>query len=383
MLTYFPKPYPDEVLYSVLARLWRHLGQPDMRDFMTQLFKLPYATPVFDMPGNLEVLATQIPERAGLTADRIIDELTLFPYFAAFESASGRERLRERMRCAHVQKHNRHSGMLAFSTGRMVQLKYCDECRKEMLTQFGELYWKREHLLPGVVVCPTHGTSLRMYRAPMRERYFHPASAELCPADKSPLVPERLWHELPRLHRISLRSKALLAGDGAPIAQELSAHYVSRLAETLGSPGKLDRTRAADLITRSLGPFFEMLRSPLSGRAGSSHWVQVVLRKYRPAVHPLYYVLLDQFMADYPDRAVFGDGPWECPNPIHRNDEVPPIKHVSVHRNGKRICGIFACRCGRTYQRIFDVGRDHMEPPVLISVVKKPADPEGELPLAT
>lgn len=382
MLMYFPKPYPDEILYSVLARLWRHLGQPSLRDFMMQLFRLPFATPVIDMPGNLEVLARQIPKRAGLSVDRMIDELTLFPYFAAFESDAGRERLRQRMRTAHVQTHSRHHGMLAFSTGRMVHLKYCAECQQEMATQFGELYWKREHLLPGVVVCPTHGTALRMYRAPMRDRYFHPASAELCPADTKPLVPDKLWHELPRLHRLSLRSKALLAGNGPPATKELSAYYVSKLAEILGSPGKLDRGRAAELITQSLGPFFDMLPSPLSGRAGGAHWVQVVLRKCRPAVHPLYYLLLDQFVADYPDRAVFGEGPWECPNPVHRGEEVPPVEHLSVHRNGERICGIFACRCGRTHQRIFDVGTDRMERPVLISVGKQHADPDEELPLA-
>jgi len=383
MLTYFPKPYPDEVLYSVLARLWRHLGQPDIRDFMTQLFERPYATPVFDLPGNLDVLVGQIPKRTGLTLDRVIDELTLFPYFAAFEPAPDRERLREQMRSGHIQKLGRRSGMLTFSTGRMVQLKYCPECQKEMLAQYGELYWKREHLLPGVVVCPTHRTSLRMYRNPMRERYFHPASPEICPANRNQLVPDALWYEMPRLHRISQRSKALLIGEGAPATRGLAVHYVSRLAETLGPPGKLDRARAADLITRSLGPFFDMLPSPLRGRSGSSHWVHVVLRKYRPAVHPLYYILLEQFMADYSDWAVFGDGPWECSNPVHRYDEEPPIRHVSVHRNAMRICGIFACRCGRTHQRIFDIEKNHLGPPVLISVGLKPVDPYDDLPLAT
>lgn len=382
MLTYFPKPYPDEVLYSVLARLWRHLGQPNIRDFMTQLFERPYATPIFDMPGNLDALVRQIPKRTGLTVDRVIDELTLFPYFAGFESAAGRERLREKMRSRHIQKFGRRSGVLTFSTGRIGQLKYCPECHKEMLSQFGELYWKREHLLPGVVVCSIHRTSLHRYRDPTRERHFHPAAAEICPADRNQLVPDAFWHEMPRLHRISLRSKALLAGEGTPGTEDLAQHYVSRLAETLGSPGKLDRARAADLITRSLGPFFGMLPGPLRERSGTSQWVNMVLRKHRSAVHPLYYVLLDQFMADYPNRAVFGDGPWECTNPMHRYEEEPPVRHVSIHRNAQRIYGIFACRCGRTHQRIFDVEKNYLGPPVLISA-HKPADPYDGLPLAT
>lgn len=237
-----------------------------------RLFERPHTTPVFDMPGNRDVLVKQIPKRTGLSVDRVIDELTLFPYFAAFESAVGRERLREKMRSRHIQKFGRRSGVLTFSTGRIGQLKYCPECHKEMLSRFGELYWKREHLLPGVVVCPIHRTSLHRYRDPKRERHFHPASAEICPADRNQLVPDAFWHEMPRLHRISLRSKASLAGEGTPGTEELAAHYVSRLAETLGSPGKLDRARAAELIARSLGHFFEMLPGPLRERSGTSHW---------------------------------------------------------------------------------------------------------------
>ncbi|MBI5922893.1 MAG: TniQ family protein [Betaproteobacteria bacterium] len=82
MLAYFPAPYRDELLYSVLARYCRHVGSPATKQALLALFGNGRVIASFDLPGHLDALAERIPAKCGLSVDRMIDELTLYPYFS-------------------------------------------------------------------------------------------------------------------------------------------------------------------------------------------------------------------------------------------------------------------------------------------------------------
>ena len=84
MLAYFPKVYPGEMLYSVLARYDQHIGTPGPMHTLDALFGNRKVIATFDLPGHLQSLADRIPSDRGLSVDHIIDTLTLFPYFTAF-----------------------------------------------------------------------------------------------------------------------------------------------------------------------------------------------------------------------------------------------------------------------------------------------------------
>lgn len=85
MLAYFPAIYPDELLYSVLARYHLHMGMPHVSSTLESLFGNRKVIAAFDLPGNLQALAERIPSDRKLSAEKMIDELTLYPYFSAFE----------------------------------------------------------------------------------------------------------------------------------------------------------------------------------------------------------------------------------------------------------------------------------------------------------
>ena len=53
MLGYFPVPYPDELFYSVCARLSDHLGNPDWSHVALDLFRAPEAMIVLTYPAIL------------------------------------------------------------------------------------------------------------------------------------------------------------------------------------------------------------------------------------------------------------------------------------------------------------------------------------------
>lgn len=80
VLGYFPEIYEDEMLYSVMARYHRHVGNPAISMSNVDLFGRTHIRSTFDMPSYVSDLAKRIPEGRGLTAQRLATEHTHMPY---------------------------------------------------------------------------------------------------------------------------------------------------------------------------------------------------------------------------------------------------------------------------------------------------------------
>lgn len=61
MLPYFPASYPDELLYSVLARFHRHTCSVSPKRTMDDLFGNRDARATVDLPGHLGSLSRRLP----------------------------------------------------------------------------------------------------------------------------------------------------------------------------------------------------------------------------------------------------------------------------------------------------------------------------------
>ncbi|OQS31315.1 hypothetical protein B0T40_22655 [Chromobacterium haemolyticum] len=97
MLAYFPQIYPDELLYSVLARYHRHTGSTSPKQTLDDLFGDRHVIARPDLPGHLELLVQRIPASRDLSRVRVIMELTLYPYFLAFADGVRRGYARQAM----------------------------------------------------------------------------------------------------------------------------------------------------------------------------------------------------------------------------------------------------------------------------------------------
>lgn len=81
MLGILPKPFPDELLYSLLARMRTYLGIP-AGQWRRVLFGIKSVGQI-DLPGHLEELVSQFPPGSTLTADDLVDRHTLIASAAA------------------------------------------------------------------------------------------------------------------------------------------------------------------------------------------------------------------------------------------------------------------------------------------------------------
>ncbi|MFN7152388.1 MAG: TniQ family protein [Acidovorax sp.] len=152
MALYFPTPYPDEVIGSLVTRAFRHLGVARKRYLQEVLFR-PNGTMSFLLPAGLQ----RIAELGRIPLEQLVHEHTVFPYVTAFMS--------------NAQSHSMHLDVLSLRDIRVMTLarsarngtaplRFCTACAANDLAVYGETYWHRAHLLPAVYVCPIHRTRL-------------------------------------------------------------------------------------------------------------------------------------------------------------------------------------------------------------------------------
>lgn len=85
MLPYFSAPYPDELLYSLLARYHLHTCSVSPKQTLEDLFGSRNVRATVDLPGHLGALSCHIPPDRGSTSERLAADFTLLPYYVAFQ----------------------------------------------------------------------------------------------------------------------------------------------------------------------------------------------------------------------------------------------------------------------------------------------------------
>lgn len=171
---YFPKLYPDELLYSGIARCRVHLGVSSHKTLLNMLFNDSKIAAVTDLPTHMTTLANN----TGLDAADLITNHTLFPLYAPFLPQERRIGLYQAMLASE-----RTAIGLAGATTALVKwpewLRFCPACFEHMASRFGEPYWRRCWQVQGIEVCLEHGSQLLDSPIPFRraQRHeFHPAS---------------------------------------------------------------------------------------------------------------------------------------------------------------------------------------------------------------
>lgn len=385
MLAYFPQIHPKELFYSVLARYHRHMGAPSPIQSMEALFGRRLVVASVDLPGDLQALADRLPVGFGWTAERFIDELTLMPYYTAFQPASVRRWARQAMLRGETNGLLVRLGIAAFRAGRVTRLRFCASCMQQMRLQHGEYYWRRDHQLPSVLVCPDHGCPLQASTVSVDALSRHicvAADQKSCPWNAPALVPARDRRLLSKLHRLANASRALMEHPvPARSALEWTRHYrqgVQR-AGLAYSADRVYQQRFQEKFREHHRGTLTQWPELMTGLVSRGDWLPAMVRKHRKAFHPLQHILLQDFIDhQQPATEPFGAGPWPCLNPLARHRGEKLIPTIEMHRNRSHQVGVFACGCGYVYTRSYfpdrgDVGSPRFRSygPMLLPALKE------------
>jgi hypothetical protein len=202
-----PRPYPDEVVGSVVARACWQSGLP-LKRLLSDVFGSQRSYHSFLMTSD----PCRVGMLSGIEPERVLLEHTVFPYAVAFMERDVQTAL---MRKALSASSETCLSSLTKNVSHGVPfLRLCPACIKSDLATHGESYWHRSHLLPGALVCLKHGYRLRSTTLRLRGRTQ--TSSTLLPhliepSATSPAVVGKVSEGL--LYAISVQSVKALNGE--------------------------------------------------------------------------------------------------------------------------------------------------------------------------
>ncbi len=160
MLPFFTNPYPNELIYSAIARYHFYSGNIDCKDTLEELFDNRSVIPSIGMGSYFSVLAEKLG--AQYSIESLLANHTIYPYYASFLSKQRQQEILNDVKEDGKALYTR-LGMVAGSICIKNGIYYCAICARSDTEQYGEPYIHREHQLQGIDYCPHHEVLLRKY----------------------------------------------------------------------------------------------------------------------------------------------------------------------------------------------------------------------------
>lgn len=162
MMNFVPIIYEDELLYSVIARYQRMAGIVSRGALMKDVFGKNIGAKSILFPTGIDRFINNLPPTSKISANEIIFNHTMFPFYAAFLSKERTNYITRVMREDQGLAAENYLGIGGVGKIRLGKhLRYCPVCFREDLKRLGESYWRRSHQIVGSLYCKEHHVSLK------------------------------------------------------------------------------------------------------------------------------------------------------------------------------------------------------------------------------
>lgn len=366
MVGFLPRIYPNELLYSFVARYHKHTLNQSPKYTSEELFRHSMQLAVPDLPLNLGTISNNMNTFMKAPVDKIINDHTFFNFYTNFISLDKRSFVRNTMttgdnKCAiHMT-----TGIMASEVKEKQFFNHCTECIKEDIKEFGETYWHLHHQLPGVFVCLEHNTLIKKSCIPFRPKernLFYPASEEDLLTPCLEISDKKTFN---KLQAIAKHCKILAAKHYSFNLEELQEKYKLLLKKngfTLRKGAMVDQKELVKQFQLFYGDeVLNILQSSVCYE-DSACWLKAITRKHRKSFHPIRHILFILFMGETLETIdkvsginsnPLGEGLFPCLNKAashYRKLTIPEVE-ITICSKTKRIIGTFRCECGFHYTR--------------------------------
>lgn len=375
MQVYMPIPYPDELLYSVIARYMIRIGLTATSITTELLFESRFKVAPVELPCSLTALSASSRAIWHMTEDEIADTLTLYPIYSRYAPQKKAETCLEQMKV----KGSKSLIILGF-IGRRAKvpryLRYCKRCHDEDISAYGETYWRRSHQIPGLLVCPDHGEWLIDSQVLMRgnNRYQDATEETARPSVDSKSLTTMLGQDIANKYlKVVKRCKDMLT---EPLFYSNNDYHAKYRQDALqrGFIKGYSRLMYAELEKEFLlfyGPGLLSLIGCELRRGKKWNWLANIFKISHETHYPIEHALVQIFLEAIPidlSKKIFGFGPWKCPNPYAEHEDLYPIKKIRHKRySDGRIVGSARCSCG-FYFSFLSMNQDDPQLPVVSQV---------------
>jgi hypothetical protein len=354
VIKYFPEPYPDEILYSIIARYSRITLTTSPKELALELFNSSSVPATIDLPSHLIEFQKNTVEVFPYSVDRIIESFTLYPFYRPFLQLQKREKIINSMMGNVGWDIHTRVGINASKIVRPRYPKFCPACLTQDVIQFGEAYWHRMHQIPDMCVCPTHLCFLISHQPELNE--FN-RSLYLAVPHSLRKTKELRFNNIDAANRVAQVFAHLLNGQDSFDINKVC--YLERARQTGYLKHKsLDFQRLSKDFERHFGNDF--LENALCNLSDHFSWIQGIIKRPYHFFHPLRHILIEDFfnsrnMEVGKRHEPFGEGPWPCLNKAsnHYGENVVTKKSIHIDGKSKRLIGRFECSCGMIYTKSF------------------------------
>ena len=290
MLTRFPSAYPDESLYSLLAR---HMRQSESLN-THQVVKALYGNSKkradhFYVSDNVPLFEGF--EHMNLSSEAFIFKYTLYPYYAAFLPKCLGQYIVQKMISSN--EHDLHK-IIEFDRN-INYLKHCPDCMEEDRRLYDETYWHRTHQLPGVFICPQHQTPL------VTLKHLH--------SNKCLLASAASFKEsaLPKFSKATTDILLFIARESQWLLHQRVSMYdlnsyrdkfllFLKKEQMVSLSGRINQRQWFALFTHHYSE--ECLNLLQANVTPHNCWLQAIVRKHTKVFHPVQNLLVIKLMAN-------------------------------------------------------------------------------------
>ncbi|MDU1604723.1 MAG: TnsD family Tn7-like transposition protein [Clostridium sp.] len=365
MISFFPAPYEDEILYSMLSRYHLRSGNTSYVTTNEDLYNEGIITSSIDLPSNNGRLVENMPKSFGYTSEEIIRSYTLFNYYTSFVDAHEKQLALEMLKGNDGRGVHSIVGAAQVSVKQQGYFKICPICYKEEIEDYGEAYLHRIHQIPEVFICSKHQVPLKISKQPIhyygKNSYVPLLEVEF----KENITNDLFINNLEHFIAINQYIEFLLSNE---VSNKdylwITDQYKNRLRELcLCTPsGRVNIDEVENRFIKFYGEEFLNLFELNIYSNNITNWIKYMLRISRSNVNPIKHLLLIRFLEinleEFFNMKIeykpFGEGPWICLNKICDNYYKPIIESVEISYNSskRKPVGRFKCECcGFTYAR--------------------------------
>ncbi|MDA1818263.1 TnsD family Tn7-like transposition protein [Bacillus cereus] len=360
MINYFPTPYKDELLYSIIARYHVHSNNLWHIPTIKELFNTDKQSIDIFSPNHWVTLIEKMNHFSeDINLEYFLKKHTIIPFVLPFQVENWLENI-----VRDLQGGKSRYKLVSFKGNDISKehLYYCTECLKEQYEKYGEGYWNRIFQCPGVFVCIKHKIPLVKYPINMSKEKRHgfilPVEEDI--NRKYEIIEDRIF-----LHLLNLAQDIyyLFSNKFHPISPKLLFEKYKTLMEinNIAYPALERQKKLGEAISNNCSQEFLELLSLNFIKEDKSNWLRYFLGEASIChSHPIRHLLVMRALCGssktfFEKEHVFepfGKGPWVCMN--HLSDhylqrDVKEVK-VSLHSGNRRIQGDFICKCGFIYR---------------------------------
>ncbi|QQE78484.1 TnsD family transposase [Alicyclobacillus sp. SO9] len=368
-MPFFPDPYPDELLYSVLARYHRWSQNLSIKFTVTDLFDCSSASAIIEFPTRLNRLVSLFPDGSLYTAASLILNHTMFPLFQPFLPQERVDKILMNMKAEDKGMGIYCStGLMASGVQRHRHLRYCPLCVHCDQSKYGEAYWHRIHQVSGVDICPEHQCCIENSHVVIGSKFnkheYYRLSNLVVDMEQKPRFETCLPFEL--ASQVAHGALWLLQNDTPSLGLNvLRMRYRQFLYQNgyLSPNGQIRQRQLLNDFTSLYGNEFLETVGCRVDAVHSESWLHRFVRSSRSSSHPLRHILVMCFLRTNPQQLLakklacshepFGSGPWPCLNAAADHYRANAVETCTVTRDYKLgvPVGTFTCSCGFIYSR--------------------------------